>query len=259
MVMRRAQRFEAGERGAAVGAGRVVGERGDALRKRAEQRVTMRNGFVAGDSRSGPSRGARELSAPPVPRASGDYSMRFSPRAAGPCARPRGARWRLDRLKSVCYPLATRGVRSAPGAPRMTSPTPEIVRLEFCSAFDMLDFVQVVSDHLCRRVGFDEDAMHWVGVADSRIGDQRHQARQPQRPEQAACTSSSLTTVDADAGSLTDQRARRGRRLRSRRSGRSAGAREHAQVERPRHLPHPQLHGRRRRCGGRRKAAWKCG
>jgi serine/threonine-protein kinase RsbW len=40
-----------------------------------------------------------------------------------------------------------------------------VVRLEFCSAFDMLDFVQVVSDHLCRRVGFDEDSMHWVGVA----------------------------------------------------------------------------------------------
>jgi len=41
----------------------------------------------------------------------------------------------------------------------------QVVRLQFCSAFDMLDFVQVVSDHLCRRVGFDEDSMHWVGVA----------------------------------------------------------------------------------------------
>ena len=29
----------------------------------------------------------------------------------------------------------------------------------------MLDFVQLVSDHLCRRLGFDEDSMHWVGVA----------------------------------------------------------------------------------------------
>ena len=47
----------------------------------------------------------------------------------------------------------------------MSSPQPDIVRLEFCSAFDMLDFVQVVSDHLCRRVGFDEDSMHWVSVA----------------------------------------------------------------------------------------------
>jgi len=40
-----------------------------------------------------------------------------------------------------------------------------VVRLEFCSAFDMLDFVQLVSDHLCKRVGFDDDSMHWVGVA----------------------------------------------------------------------------------------------
>jgi serine/threonine-protein kinase RsbW len=40
-----------------------------------------------------------------------------------------------------------------------------VVRLEFCSAFDMLDFVQLVSDHLCKRIGFDEDSMHWVGVA----------------------------------------------------------------------------------------------
>jgi serine/threonine-protein kinase RsbW len=47
----------------------------------------------------------------------------------------------------------------------MSTPQPDIVRLEFCSAFDMLDFVQVVGDHLCRRLGFDEDAMHWVGVA----------------------------------------------------------------------------------------------
>ena len=30
-----------------------------------------------------------------------------------------------------------------------------VVRLEFCSAFDMLDFVQLVSDHLCKRIGFD--------------------------------------------------------------------------------------------------------
>jgi serine/threonine-protein kinase RsbW len=45
------------------------------------------------------------------------------------------------------------------------TPNGHVVRLQFCSAFDMLDFVQVVSDHLCRRLGFDEDSMHWVGVA----------------------------------------------------------------------------------------------
>ena len=47
----------------------------------------------------------------------------------------------------------------------MTNPPRDVVRLEFCSAFDMLDFVQLVSDHLCRRLGFDEDSMHWVSVA----------------------------------------------------------------------------------------------
>jgi serine/threonine-protein kinase RsbW len=40
-----------------------------------------------------------------------------------------------------------------------------LVRLEFSSAFDMLDFVQVVSDHISRDLGFDDDAVHWVGVA----------------------------------------------------------------------------------------------
>jgi serine/threonine-protein kinase RsbW len=40
-----------------------------------------------------------------------------------------------------------------------------IVRLEFTSAFEMLDFVQVVSDHLARGVGLDEDSLHWVSVA----------------------------------------------------------------------------------------------
>jgi serine/threonine-protein kinase RsbW len=29
----------------------------------------------------------------------------------------------------------------------------------------MLDFVQVVSDHLARGIGLDEDSRHWVGVA----------------------------------------------------------------------------------------------
>ena len=58
-----------------------------------------------------------------------------------------------------------------------------VVRLQFCSAFDMLDFVQVVSDHLCKRLGFDEDSMHWVGVAvrESVINAIKHGNRQDQR------------------------------------------------------------------------------
>ena len=39
------------------------------------------------------------------------------------------------------------------------------VRLDFHSTFEMLDFVQVVSDQISRMVGLDEDARHWVGVA----------------------------------------------------------------------------------------------
>jgi serine/threonine-protein kinase RsbW len=42
---------------------------------------------------------------------------------------------------------------------------PHAVRLEFTSSVDMLDFVQVVSDHVGRTFGLDDDAIHWVGVA----------------------------------------------------------------------------------------------
>jgi serine/threonine-protein kinase RsbW len=40
-----------------------------------------------------------------------------------------------------------------------------IVRLEFTSAFDLLDLVQLVGDHVARRVGLDEDARYSIGVA----------------------------------------------------------------------------------------------
>ena len=41
----------------------------------------------------------------------------------------------------------------------------QLVRLEFTSLFEMVDFVQVVSDHMARRVGLDDDSLHWVGVS----------------------------------------------------------------------------------------------
>jgi serine/threonine-protein kinase RsbW len=47
----------------------------------------------------------------------------------------------------------------------MAANHPISVRLEFSSAFEMLDFVQVVSDHIGHDVGLDDDAIHWVGVA----------------------------------------------------------------------------------------------
>jgi serine/threonine-protein kinase RsbW len=40
-----------------------------------------------------------------------------------------------------------------------------LVRLRIHSVFDMLDLIQVVSDHLGQVAGLDEDAIHWVGVA----------------------------------------------------------------------------------------------
>ena len=39
------------------------------------------------------------------------------------------------------------------------------VRLQIHSNFDMLDFVQVVSDHIGQLAGLDEDSVHWIGVA----------------------------------------------------------------------------------------------
>ena len=45
------------------------------------------------------------------------------------------------------------------------SHTGHTVRLDFHSTFEMLDFVQVVSDHLGRIAGLDDDALHWVSVA----------------------------------------------------------------------------------------------
>lgn len=39
------------------------------------------------------------------------------------------------------------------------------ILLEFQSSFDCLDLVQLVSDHVGRLLGFDDDALHWVGVS----------------------------------------------------------------------------------------------
>jgi serine/threonine-protein kinase RsbW len=39
------------------------------------------------------------------------------------------------------------------------------VRLDISSAFDMLDFVEVVCGHMSRLVGFDDDTLHWISIA----------------------------------------------------------------------------------------------
>jgi serine/threonine-protein kinase RsbW len=40
-----------------------------------------------------------------------------------------------------------------------------ILRLTMRSLYDMLDFVQVLSDHMGQMAGLDEDSLHWLGVA----------------------------------------------------------------------------------------------
>src|SRR6185295_12822487 len=40
-----------------------------------------------------------------------------------------------------------------------------VVRLEFTSAFEMVDFVLVVADHVGRGAGLDDEGVHWMGVA----------------------------------------------------------------------------------------------
>jgi serine/threonine-protein kinase RsbW len=42
---------------------------------------------------------------------------------------------------------------------------PHTVRIEFGSAFDMADFVQVISDNLGRMIGLDDDGLHYLSVA----------------------------------------------------------------------------------------------
>jgi serine/threonine-protein kinase RsbW len=39
------------------------------------------------------------------------------------------------------------------------------VRLQIHSNFDMLDFVQMVSDRMGQIAGLDDDTVHWIGVA----------------------------------------------------------------------------------------------
>ena len=47
----------------------------------------------------------------------------------------------------------------------MTNNHGSVVRLEIHSSFDMLDFVQLVSDRIGQMAGLDEESLHWIGVA----------------------------------------------------------------------------------------------
>ena len=100
--------------------------------------------------------------------------------------------------------------------------------------------------------------VHWVGVAvrESVINAIKHGNRE--RPRQARHRRVRRSRPSRRPTELVVRVSDQGDGLRPRRRRRSARAREHAQVERPRHLPHAQLHGRRAPRSARRRAAWKC-
>jgi len=47
----------------------------------------------------------------------------------------------------------------------MTNQNGSVVRLEIHSSFEMLDFVQLVSDRIGQMAGLDDEGLHWIGVA----------------------------------------------------------------------------------------------
>ncbi len=133
---------------------------------------------------------------------------------------------------------------------------PHTVRIEFDSAFDMLDFVQVVCDYVGKAAGLDEDQLHWVSVAvrESVVNAIKHGNKND--PIKRVIVE--FSPVPPRPRRLVIRIEGPGRRLRARRSGRPAGARKHPQVERPRHLPHSQLHGRSPIGRAQDRAAWRC-
>ena len=118
------------------------------------------------------------------------------------------------------------------------------IRLRFNSAFEMLDLVQVVSDQVGRLLHFDDDALTWMEVAvrESVINAIKHGNRHDAAKHVIVEFHDARPTIRTELViAVRDQ----GRGFRPRSAARSAGAREPPEVERPRHLLHAQLHGRR--------------
>lgn len=71
------------------------------------------------------------------------------------------------------------------------------VRLQIPSLFDMVDLVQVLSDRMGQLAAFDEDAVHWVGVAvrESVINAIKHGNRE--HPDKTVIIEFSFTPLDS--------------------------------------------------------------
>jgi serine/threonine-protein kinase RsbW len=82
------------------------------------------------------------------------------------------------------------------------------VRLQIPSLFDMVDLVQVLSDRMGQLAAFDEDAIHWVGVAvrESVINAIKHGNRE--HPGKVVTIEFSVTPIEQPTElvvSVTDQ------------------------------------------------------
>jgi serine/threonine-protein kinase RsbW len=78
----------------------------------------------------------------------------------------------------------------------MTAPG-GLVRLQIPSLFDMVDVVQVLCDRMSAMAAFDEDAVHWVGVAvrESVINAIKHGNRED--PDKLVTVEFAFTPIDA--------------------------------------------------------------
>jgi serine/threonine-protein kinase RsbW len=83
-----------------------------------------------------------------------------------------------------------------------------LVRLQIPSLFDMVDLVQVLSDRMGQLAAFDEDAVHWIGVAvrESVINAIKHGNRE--HPEKTVTIEFAFTPIEDPTElvvSVTDQ------------------------------------------------------
>src|SRR3954452_4885956 len=83
-----------------------------------------------------------------------------------------------------------------------------LVRLQIPSLFDMVDLVQVLSDRMGQLAAFDEDAVHWIGVAvrESVINAIKHGNRE--HPEKVVTIDFAFTPIEDPTElvvSVTDQ------------------------------------------------------
>jgi len=71
-----------------------------------------------------------------------------------------------------------------------------LVRLQIPSLFDMVDLVQILCDRMSHIAAFDEDAVHWVGVAvrESVINAIKHGNRE--NPDKIVTVEFAFTPVD---------------------------------------------------------------